>query len=433
MEMICESSERTGNSVPTTLVNHDSEEVDRIMNQARLGHLLRKATVERCKGHQSSTTDSSGRISRIPCIPVTTSIDRYKNWPLQKHDECWVSRIRNIMLLFGQGEKQHFGTGTGTIEAHVNGFTYSDHGDCDQVFMHRDVQWYFYELGNGRKPPLMQFHLKHPVKIRNTETKDIQFCLVPTPPGKMTSDKDSDNVSSSRNEDLKCRNEELKEFIHKVQETQFACRSGLPITRVNFQALDEFQFHAAFPTGVPTVCALTRTNLVVLKEPPYLVVRLCRFQIVNLACFRDGIEMTVVFRDLELDVLQLRSIPFEFLAGIKHYLNRKDVKYYVNNLSPNWSDIVREIRECPETFIAKGGWDIFEDSITLGYYLPVYTLMKDPVILPSPRITVDRPVIQRHLLGVNWDPFNHSHLTQDMLIPDVELKARIESSLSLKD
>ncbi|OVA12138.1 U box domain [Macleaya cordata] len=55
-----------------------------------------------------------------------------------------------------------------------------------------------------------------------------------------------------------------------------------------------------------------------------------------------------------------------------------------------------------------------------------YTLMRDPVILPSSRITVDRPVIQRHLLSDNSDPFNRSHLTQDMLIPDVELKARIE-------
>ncbi|KAF2299389.1 hypothetical protein GH714_031802 [Hevea brasiliensis] len=56
----------------------------------------------------------------------------------------------------------------------------------------------------------------------------------------------------------------------------------------------------------------------------------------------------------------------------------------------------------------------------------LYTLMKDPVILPSSRITVDRPVIQRHLLSDNSDPFNRSHLTADMLIPNVELKARIE-------
>ncbi|KAH6791522.1 U-box domain-containing protein [Perilla frutescens var. hirtella] len=55
-----------------------------------------------------------------------------------------------------------------------------------------------------------------------------------------------------------------------------------------------------------------------------------------------------------------------------------------------------------------------------------YTLMKDPVILPSSRVVVDRPVIQRHLLSDSTDPFNRSHLTADMLIPDVELKAKIE-------
>ncbi|KAL0377574.1 UNVERIFIED_CONTAM: putative ubiquitin conjugation factor E4 [Sesamum radiatum] len=55
-----------------------------------------------------------------------------------------------------------------------------------------------------------------------------------------------------------------------------------------------------------------------------------------------------------------------------------------------------------------------------------YTLMRDPVILPSSKVIVDRPVIQRHLLSDSTDPFNRSHLTADMLIPDVELKARIE-------
>ncbi|KAJ6753099.1 hypothetical protein OIU74_027873 [Salix koriyanagi] len=53
-------------------------------------------------------------------------------------------------------------------------------------------------------------------------------------------------------------------------------------------------------------------------------------------------------------------------------------------------------------------------------------IMKDPVILPSSKITVDRPVIQRHLLSNNTDPFNRSHLTADMLVPNTELKARID-------
>ncbi|XP_077223669.1 putative ubiquitin conjugation factor E4 isoform X1 [Tasmannia lanceolata] len=62
-----------------------------------------------------------------------------------------------------------------------------------------------------------------------------------------------------------------------------------------------------------------------------------------------------------------------------------------------------------------------------------YTLMKDPVILPSSRTTVDRSNIERHLLNDNSDPFNRSHLTQDMLIPDVELKARIEEFIKSQE
>ncbi|XP_042439689.1 probable ubiquitin conjugation factor E4 isoform X4 [Zingiber officinale] len=58
----------------------------------------------------------------------------------------------------------------------------------------------------------------------------------------------------------------------------------------------------------------------------------------------------------------------------------------------------------------------------------LHTLMRDPVILPSSRMSVDRPVIQSHLLNGNTqnDPFTRCHLTQDMLIPNTELKQRIE-------
>ncbi|CAM6108599.1 unnamed protein product [Calypogeia fissa] len=57
------------------------------------------------------------------------------------------------------------------------------------------------------------------------------------------------------------------------------------------------------------------------------------------------------------------------------------------------------------------------------------TLMKDPVILPSSRTTLDRSTIQRHLLSDLTDPFNRSLLTPDMLVPNTELKAQIEEFL----
>ncbi len=53
------------------------------------------------------------------------------------------------------------------------------------------------------------------------------------------------------------------------------------------------------------------------------------------------------------------------------------------------------------------------------------TLMADPVQLPS-GVIIDRPVIIRHLLSSNQDPFNRQQLTVDMLEPARELKAKIE-------
>ncbi|XP_015787128.1 ubiquitin conjugation factor E4 B isoform X2 [Tetranychus urticae] len=53
------------------------------------------------------------------------------------------------------------------------------------------------------------------------------------------------------------------------------------------------------------------------------------------------------------------------------------------------------------------------------------TLMDEPVILPSGKI-VDKSVIIRHLLNSNTDPFNRQPLTEDMLVIDSNLKARIE-------
>lgn len=54
------------------------------------------------------------------------------------------------------------------------------------------------------------------------------------------------------------------------------------------------------------------------------------------------------------------------------------------------------------------------------------TLMSDPVILPSGTI-MDRAIITRHLLNSNTDPFNRQHLTEDMLVPNFELKERIDA------
>uniref|UniRef100_A0A8C9RHB5 Ubiquitin conjugation factor E4 A n=1 Tax=Scleropages formosus TaxID=113540 RepID=A0A8C9RHB5_SCLFO len=58
------------------------------------------------------------------------------------------------------------------------------------------------------------------------------------------------------------------------------------------------------------------------------------------------------------------------------------------------------------------------------------TLMLDPVLLPSSRITVDRSTIARHLLSDQTDPFNRSPLTMDQVRSNEELKQQIRQWLT---
>lgn len=56
----------------------------------------------------------------------------------------------------------------------------------------------------------------------------------------------------------------------------------------------------------------------------------------------------------------------------------------------------------------------------------MFTLMKDPVILPSSRVTIDLATIKSHLLSDAKDPFNRAPLKIEEVVPDDEMKQKIQ-------
>ncbi|KAH9936359.1 ubiquitin elongating factor core-domain-containing protein [Fomitopsis serialis] len=60
----------------------------------------------------------------------------------------------------------------------------------------------------------------------------------------------------------------------------------------------------------------------------------------------------------------------------------------------------------------------------------MYTVMRDPVTLPSSRVVVDRSTIKSHLLSDAKDPFNRVPLVLEDVISNLELKQRIDAFLS---
>lgn len=59
----------------------------------------------------------------------------------------------------------------------------------------------------------------------------------------------------------------------------------------------------------------------------------------------------------------------------------------------------------------------------------MYTLMTDPVTLPTSGVTVDLSTIKAHLLSDNKDPFNRQPLELSQCVPNLELKQRVKEFL----
>lgn len=73
-----------------------------------------------------------------------------------------------------------------------------------------------------------------------------------------------------------------------------------------------------------------------------------------------------------------------------------------------------------------------EESVPEEFLDPILNvLMKDPVILPDSKVTLDRKTIQRHLTVSSTDPFSRCQLKEEDLIPNKELKKKVEDWLTL--
>ncbi|KAL9619118.1 MAG: hypothetical protein Q9160_006207 [Pyrenula sp. 1 TL-2023] len=57
----------------------------------------------------------------------------------------------------------------------------------------------------------------------------------------------------------------------------------------------------------------------------------------------------------------------------------------------------------------------------------MYTLMEDPVVLPTSRTTIDRSTIRSHLLSDPNDPFNRVPLKIEDVVEDTEMKQKIDA------
>lgn len=161
-------------------------------------------------------------------------------------------------------------------------------------------------------------------------------------------------------------------------------------------------------------------------------------------------------RAVAADGRSYRKELFEKAAGIARYRHLKSedeiekLKLFVLKVEETKATLEAEddLGEVPDEFL---GQSMITHLIRCTDFLAdplMYTLMRDPVILPSSHAVVDRSTIKSHLLSDAKDPFNRVPLVIEDVIPgkhaisqfcsqlihsffvDVDLKARIDAFLA---
>ncbi|KAA8910425.1 ubiquitin elongating factor core-domain-containing protein [Sphaerosporella brunnea] len=111
---------------------------------------------------------------------------------------------------------------------------------------------------------------------------------------------------------------------------------------------------------------------------------------------------------------------FELAIGVlrKHHLKSAEDMHALAKLAAEVKTIKE--REDEEEMELGDIPDEFMDPL-------MFTLMEDPVVLPTSKTSIDRQTIKAHLLSDATDPFNRSSLKIEDVMPDTELKARIDA------
>ncbi|KAI3970986.1 hypothetical protein MKX01_024633 [Papaver californicum] len=299
-------------------------------------------------------------------------VGEYETKPVvSKDDKLQMDKKANVITLTGvkiffpkvgeQGEK----TIVGTLEAHVNGFFYAT---CNPSFhfhfhfLYTNVKKAFFRVEDEKRPPLLHFHLYHPIKVGAEKTRNIQFHLVQTPVGQRDCYNGSDKIV-----------EDLKNFVLKVDDKWFNLPvfcNCYPFDGAELHKKDEFQGN--LPSKAPTVFALNMYSLVALVDEPFIVVHLMDIEIVNLRKKPAPglVDMTVIFKDLKCEPVYINSIALASLDHMKDQLNCAEVKYFESDRQLDWDGIVKERAASPREFYKKNGWSAYdlEDPITLAFY-----------------------------------------------------------------
>lgn len=271
--------------------------------------------------------------------------------------------------------RPHFGKKRfqGRLEAHVNGFLYTDRKGDQVKILYNTVKHAFfqpcsYQRGDDRKAEtytdepliLFHFHLKHGIMLGKKQFKDISFYAEV---GEVSQDLNKSHGAMDRDEiEEEQRERQMKKritlqfttFLKKVEEY-----TKVQSTSKNSTAEIEFNvpFRELAFSGVPgksSVLLQPTTNcLVNLTELPTFVLVLdeverVHFERVDMAL--KTFDMQFIFKDYTRKVQSITTINMKSKESIQNWLDSIDIKYTEGASNINWAKIMKFIIEDPESF-----------------------------------------------------------------------------------
>ena len=128
---------------------------------------------------------------------------------------------------------------------------------------------------------------------------------------------------------------------------------------------------------------------------------------------------------IEYVVRDERSYKYgNFLLAIKIKNDFNKVKVDAE-ISEKFDDLVNNKLKKAKELVEKNKIN-YDDAPEEFFDVITHELMDDPVTLPTSKVNVDRKNIEYYLLENPTDPFNRNPLTKEELIPNTELKNKIE-------
>lgn len=140
------------------------------------------------------------------------------------------------------------------------------------------------------------------------------------------------------------------------------------------------------------------------------------------AVARDGRSYRKEYFSKAASILQKHGLKsIDDIRALEKFVNRVELAIQ------SGVEEEEELGEVPDEFLGRFFNAFVGKMLILIIVLdPIFfTLMEDPVLLPTSQVIVDRGTIRAHLLGDTRDPFNRMPLSMDMVEPATELKTKI--------